>query len=420
MHQRLVSLLKRDLLYRVHENKNNGVKVMQIMVPLKFRERVMKVAHDGLLSGHFGNRKTLERISAHFYFPGIHETVKRYVWSCDICQRNISKGRVVKCPMGKLPLIGIPFQFLSLDIIGPIVPATERGNKFILTLIDMCSRYPEAVALKDVSTTTVADALLDIYSRIGIPKRIHHDNGSQFVSNIMQEVNKLLSIKATTSTAYHPMGNSVIENWNKSLKNALKKMTSERVRDWDRYLSPLLFAMRDTPHDSTTFSSFELIYGRPIRGPMSILKELWTNEEDEGETKTVYQYVIDLREKIEQTCQIAKEQLAKVQDKNMKYYNRKAKVKDLKVGDLALLLLPMANNKLQLQWRGPYEVVGRIGQVDYQIKLPTGKVKTFHGNMLKKYYQREKQDDIIIYLFLWQPIQLDLKTVIAAIKVGKK
>jgi hypothetical protein len=258
----------------------------------------------------------------------------------------------------------------------------------------MCSRYPEAVALKDVSTTTVADALLDIYSRIGIPKRIHHDNGSQFVSNIMQEVNKLLSIKATTSTAYHPMGNSVIENWNKSLKNALKKMTSERVRDWDRYLSPLLFAMRDTPHDSTTFSSFELIYGRPIRGPMSILKELWTNEEDEGETKTVYQYVIDLREKIEQTCQIAKEQLAKVQDKNMKYYNRKAKVKDLKVGDLALLLLPMANNKLQLQWRGPYEVVGRIGQVDYQIKLPTGKVKTFHGNMLKKYYQREKQDDM--------------------------
>jgi hypothetical protein len=76
--------------------------VTQIMVPLKFRERVMKVAHDGLLSGHFGNRKTLERISAHFYFPGIHETVKRYVWSCDICQRNISKGRVVKCPMGRI------------------------------------------------------------------------------------------------------------------------------------------------------------------------------------------------------------------------------------------------------------------------------------------------------------------------------
>ena len=397
--------IKKDLLYRVHEDKYNRVKVMQIMVPVKFREKVMQVAHDGLLSGHFGNRKTLERILTHFYFPGIHEAVKRYVWSCDCCQRNMSKGHIKKVPLGKLPLIDTPFQFLSMDIIGPIIPASERGHKYILTVIDMCTRYPEAIALKDISTTTVADALLDIYSRIGVPKRIHHDNGSQFVSNIMQEVNKLLSIRATTSTAYHPMGNSVIENWNKSLKSSLKKLTMERVKDWDRYISPLLFAMRDTPHNSTTFSSFELIYGRPIRGPMAILKELWTNEEEEGETKTVYQYVIDLRDKIEETCKIAQEELSKVQHRNPKYYNRKTKMKDLKIGDLALLLLPLENNKLQLQWRGPYEVVGRIGQVDYQIKLPTGKVKTFHGNMLKKYYQRgneisevptqktDKQDD---------------------------
>jgi hypothetical protein len=50
----------------------------------------------------------------------------------------------------------------------------------------------------------------------------------------------------------------------------------KRVRDWDRYIYPLLFAMRDTPHNSTTFSSFDVIYVRPIRGPMAILKELWT------------------------------------------------------------------------------------------------------------------------------------------------
>jgi hypothetical protein len=56
---------------------------------------------------------------------------------------------------------------------------------------------------------------------------------------------------------------------------------------------------------------------------------------------------------------------------------------------LALLLLPLENNKLQLQWRGPYEVVGQIGQTDCQIKLPTGKIKTFRANMLKRYYQRE-------------------------------
>jgi transposase InsO family protein len=130
----------------------------------------------------------------------------------------------------------------------------------------MASRYPDAVPLRDIHTETVADALLDMYSRIGIPRRIHSDRGSQFTSEMMAEVNRLLSVKATTTTSYHPMGNSVVENFNKTLKNALKKMTSERVRDWDRYISPLLFAFRDTPQSSTNFSPFELIYGRTVRG----------------------------------------------------------------------------------------------------------------------------------------------------------
>jgi Integrase zinc binding domain len=77
--------IKKDLLYRVYEDKYNRVKVMHIMALVKFQEKVMQVAHDGLLLGHFGNRKTLERILTHFYFSGIHEAVRWYVWSCDCC-----------------------------------------------------------------------------------------------------------------------------------------------------------------------------------------------------------------------------------------------------------------------------------------------------------------------------------------------
>ena len=206
----------------------------------------------------------------------------------------------------------------------------------------------------------------------------------------MDEVNRLLSIKATTTTSYHPMGNSVVENFNKTLKNALKKMTSERVRDWDRYISPLLFAFRDTPQSSTNFSAFELIYGRTVRGPMKILNELWTNEMEENELKTTYQYVLDIRERIEETCRIAGEGLSKAQATNKRYYDRKARNKDLKVGDRALLLLPTDHNKILLHWKVPFKVVGKVGEVDYKIEMPTGKIKTFHANMLKRYYERDE------------------------------
>ena len=166
----------------------------------------------------------------------------------------------------------------------------------------------------------------------------------------------------------------------------------ERVKDWDRYIAPLLFAFRDTPQASTHFSPFEIIYGRNVRGPMSILKEQWTNEDDDKEVKTTYQYVIDLREKIEETCKLAQKELRKVQERNQKYYNRKTKQKKLEVGDMALLLLPTDHNKLLLHWKGPFKVVGRVGAVDYRIELPSEKIKTFHANMLKKYYLRENAE----------------------------
>jgi len=121
---------------------------------------------------------------------------------------------------------------------------------------------------------------------------------------------------------------------------------------------------------------------------MTIPKELWTGEVEDQENVSTYQYVIDLREWIEETCALAKEQLADTQKKNQKYYNRRARNRELQQGDLVLLLLPTERNKLTLSLRGPFRF-----NVDYKVEMASGKVKTFHINMLKKYYQREATDD---------------------------
>ena len=100
------------------------------------------------------------------------------------------------------------------------------------------------------------------------------DQGSQFTSDIMKEVSRLLSLKHITTTPYHPMCIGLVEKFNGTLKQMLKRMCSERPMDWDNYLNAVLFAYREVPHESLGFHPFELLYGRSVRGPMMILKEL--------------------------------------------------------------------------------------------------------------------------------------------------
>ena len=120
---------------------------------------------------------------------------------------------------------------------------------------------------------------------------------------------------------------------------------------WHRYLGPLMFAVRDTLQDSTGFTPFELLYGHKVRTPMTLLKRIWTDEDEDPEVKTLYQYVVDLRDRVEETCKMAKEELAKVQVRNQKYYNKRTRDRKLQVGDSVLLLLPTERNKLTLAWR---------------------------------------------------------------------
>ena len=168
----------------------------------------------------------------------------------------------------------------------------------------------------------------------------------------------------------------------------LKRMCSERPKDWDRYIAPLLFAYREVPQESLGFSPFELLYGRTVRGPMAILKDIWSNQKVGSEVKTTYQYVLDLQERLEETCELARHELSKAQCKQKRYYDVKTRDRELKTGDKVLLLLSTDHNKLLMQWKGPHEVIERVRGHNYRIQLPN-KVKMFHANMLKRYIERD-------------------------------
>ena len=240
----------------------NGELFIQLVVPTEMRMQVMKVGHETIMAGHLATRKSVDRIQRHFYWPGLQSDVRRFCQSCDTCQKTIPKGRVGKAVLGRMPIIDIPFQRIAVDLVGPIEPMTERKNRYILTIVDYATRYPEAVPLAKIDTETVAEALVEVFSRVGIPNEILTDMGTQFTSDLMKEVGRLLSLHQLTTTPYHPMCNGLVERFNGTLKTMLKKMCVERPKDCDRYVAPLLFAYREVPQESLGFSPFELLYGR--------------------------------------------------------------------------------------------------------------------------------------------------------------
>ena len=376
------------LLMRSYEEYDEpGHLFSQIVLPQNMRLEVMKLAHEGLLSGHLSAVKSVNRILPHFFWPALRADVKRHCQSCDICQRTIPKGKVQPVPLGNVPVVGEPFYKVGIDLVGPLEKTTS-GKRFILTYVCYSTRYPEAVALANMNTESVAEALISIFSKYGICKILHSDNGGSFTSEMMEEVCRLLNVKQSFSPAYRPAANGLVEKMNGTLKQMLRKMCIERPKDWDRYLDPVLFAYREVPNSSTEFSPFELLYGRTIRGPMAILKESLEEEEVPEEVMTSYEYVFNLRNRLEETCKLAQENLEKAKSVYKKQYDKKTKDRKFKEGDKVLLLLPTEQSKLSMQWRGPYEIISKVGQCNYRIKV-NGKERLYHANMMKLYISRQ-------------------------------
>ena len=92
------------------------------------------------MASHMCTSRTVSSVLSEFYWPGVIADTKRYCRSCDICQMTIPKERIVKAPLGKMPVIDEPFKRVAVDIIGPLDPVTDNGNRYILTLVDYATR----------------------------------------------------------------------------------------------------------------------------------------------------------------------------------------------------------------------------------------------------------------------------------------
>ncbi len=284
----------KDRLYRVTQDAQSKQDTTQLLVPKSRREMLFQAAHCNPMAGHLGQATTLNRLMARFFWPGIHENVRRWCAACRECQL-VNPPASPKAPLRPLPLMQVPFERIGMDLIGPL-ERSARGHRFALVLVDYATRYPEAVALRNISAKSVAEALFSMISRVGIPKEILTDQGTAFMSRTIRELYGLLGIKSVRTSVYHPQTDGLVERFNRTLKTMIRKFVHEDAKNWDKWLEPLLFAVREVPQASTGFSPFELLYGRQPRGVLDVLRETW--EEGPSESKNEIQHVLDLRTKL--------------------------------------------------------------------------------------------------------------------------
>ncbi|CAG5124820.1 unnamed protein product [Candidula unifasciata] len=277
--------MKGKLLYRWASDKYT--EHSQLVVPKTYRQQILQMGHTIAYSAHMGIHATTQRIACHYFWPGMSADIMRYVKSCPECQKVAPKGRNAPVGLGETPVTSTPFERVAVDLVGPL-PLTKKKNAYILTLVDCCSGYPEAVALRRIDSKTVAEALMSIFTRVGFPSQILTDNGSQFKGKLMEEVFQIIKSQHICTSPYRPQANGQNERFNGTLVSLLRRLTQEKPERWDEYLSAALFAYREVPNASTGFPPATLVFGRPISGPLAILRKTWTDEGADDSLKKPY------------------------------------------------------------------------------------------------------------------------------------
>ena len=98
-----------------------------------------------------------------------------------------------------------PFQKWEMNFVGPVKPTFVRGNKYILVVIDYCTKWVEAVALRDNKAASVAKFLYhNIMTRFGCPVELISDRGGHILNEVIEELTKTHMTLHKNSIAYHP------------------------------------------------------------------------------------------------------------------------------------------------------------------------------------------------------------------------
>ena len=231
----------------------------------------------------------------------------------------------------------------------------------------------------------MADILLEEFMfRYGIPHQIHSDQGSEFDSELIRELCKLLRIHKTRTTAYHPQSDGQVERANRTIKALLSSMVNDSMDDWDERLPYATFAYRTSTHATTKCTPNLLMLGREINLPIDLLHP----PEGIAQAKCPVHYVEWIKNAAKHAYNCARLHGMTNQDRQARNYNFKSGTPGFSVGQSVWWYYPpIAQKKFGRKWFGPYLVVEKLpGEVRYKIKRSQfSNDRVVHVDQLKLY-----------------------------------
>ena len=349
-------VIAEDILYFIDSNRGNRKRAV---TPQSLKKQIMMEGHGGRLGGHFSGQRTYNSLAYHWWWKKMYSDIIEFCKNCPECAIVSGHGRRNKPPLYLIP-VQRPFQIVGVDVMD--LPKTLQGNQHVIVFQDMFTKWPLVFAIPDQKTERVARLLVDeIIPFFGVPESLLSDRGTNLLSHLMNDVCQLLGITKLNTTAYHPQCDEMVERFNRTLKAMIRKYAAQFDDQWDRYLPGLLWAYRNTPHESTGEKPSYLLFGIDCRTPT----EAALLPPSHIEPTELSSYREEMILSLSAARNAAAKRIQKSQKKNKDYYDRRATHTSYRLGDWILIRFPAeetgARRKLSRPWHGPYRVKSKNG-----------------------------------------------------------
>lgn len=301
----------------------------KLVVPESLRSKVLNECHDDPTAGHFGVKKTVNRVRQHYFWPSLISDVKLYVRKCEVCASHKPSQLPPSGMMGRQREVSGPFQVVSVDLMGPF-PRSKQGNTMLLVLSCWFSKFSLLFPLRTGKASTIVKILEEqIILVYGSPDVIICDNGKQFVANQFKEMAENYGVDLWYTPYYHPQANPT-ERVNKVIGTAIACYVRDNHRDWDKYIHHIAHAIRTSVHEVTGKTPSYLFFGRET----SVLGNKCGHFQEEAPLKCNREGFESYLKSRNEIYTDIKERLRRAHEENSKQYNKRRRTCEYREGDM--------------------------------------------------------------------------------------